>query len=161
MEKEKIINRLINICKIENVKYTKTAIEKIITISSGDVRQSINNLEAIYYGYNSITEEYVDRLCYQPHPNIIINIIKYCVNLDLFKSIDEIDKLKYDGYCASDILLSMINILKEIQIDEDIKINFIKIISDTYIIVSDGIDSSLQLYSCISKLINYIKKTNI
>jgi replication factor C subunit 2/4 len=159
IEKDKISGRIIDICKKENIIYTKEAIDRIINISYGDVRQAINNLEATFYGYNEITVENVNKLCYQPHPNIIYNIIKLCVGQKLFDSIDEINKLKFDGYCASDILLSMINILKETQIDEDIKINFIKIISDTYIIVSDGIDSNIQLYSCLGKMINYIKNS--
>lgn len=159
LEKEKISERIINICNKENIKYTKDGIDRIITISSGDIRQAINNLEATFYGYNEITVDNINKLCYQPHPIILFNIIKLCVSQKLFDSIDEINKLKSDGYCASDILLSMINILKDIQIDEDIKINFIKIISDTYIIVSDGIDSNIQLYSCLGKMINYIKNS--
>jgi len=159
LEKDKISERIINICNKENIKFNIDGIDRIITISSGDIRQAINNLEATFYGYNEITVDNVNRLCYQPHPTIIFNIIKLCVSKKLYDSIDEINKLKLDGYCASDILLSMINILKDIQIDEDIKINFIKIISDTYIIVSDGIDSNIQLYSCLGKMINYIKNS--
>ena len=132
--------------------------DKIDYVETKLIKESLKIVE-FDNSYNEITVDNVNKLCYQPHPNIIFTIIKLCVSQKLFDSIDEINKLKLDGYCASDILLSMINILKEIQIDEDIKINFIKIISDTYIIVSDGIDSNIQLYSCLGKMINYIKNS--
>ena len=57
----------------------------------------------------------------------------------------------------------MIDILKDkkiIKIDEDIRINFIKILSDGYIIISDGVDTNLQIYSCLGRMFNYIKMTN-
>ena len=43
---------------------------------------------------------------------------------------------------------------------EDIRINFTKIISDCYINVSDGIDSNLQIYGCLSRMIKYIIETS-
>ena len=47
----------------------------------------------------------------------------------------------------------MINVLKEVAIDESIRLKYINIISEYYTKVSDGLDTNLQLYSCISKMI--------
>ena len=116
-------------------------------------------MEATYHGYQTITEEHVFKLCYHPHPKIIVEIIKECVGLNLIKGIDYIHELKNCGYCTNDILLTMLNSLREINIDEDIRINFIKIISESYMNVSDGVDTNLQLYACLSRMIKYIIKT--
>ena len=80
--------------------------------------------------------------------------------MNLLGSIEYIHQLKNSGYCINDILQTMLNNLREINIDEDIRINFIKIISDCYINVSDGIDTNLQLYGCISRMIKYIKDSS-
>lgn len=167
MTSDNIKKRLEMICNKENITYDNNGIKKIIFISQGDIRQAINNLEATYYGYNTITEEHVNKLCYHPHTDIIKNIIKACIRKDLINSIKLIHQLKINGYCSNDILLTILNILREWNIVEDdnwtllesmenIKINFIKIISDCYINVSDGIDTQLQLYGCISRMIKYI-----
>jgi replication factor C subunit 2/4 len=155
MTAENIKKRLEIICQKENITYEENGINAIIFISQGDIRQAINNLETTFYGYKIITEENVYKLCYHPHPNIIIEIIKECVEVNIIKAIEYIHELKNEGYCNNDILLTLINSLKEINIDEDVRINFTKIISDCYIIVSDGIDTNLQLYACVARMIKY------
>jgi len=160
MTSENIKKRLEIICNKEKIIYTDAGIKSIISIAQGDIRQAINNLEAIYHGYKEITDENVYKLCYHPHPKIIVEIIKECVNMNLLKSIEYLHELKNSGYCINDILQTMLNNLREINIDEDIRINFIKIISDCYINVAEGIDTNLQLYGCISRMIKYIKNTS-
>ena len=160
INKDQIKKRLKKICKCENIIYDEDGIDAIINISSNDIRQAINNLEATYFGYKEIKKENVNILCYQPQQDIIINIIKNIVELKYYEAIEYIYQLKSDSYCGSDILLNMINIIKDIKIDEDIRINFIKILSDTYIIICDGIDTNIQLYACLGKMFDYIRSTN-
>ncbi len=156
MTSDNIKKRLELICQKENINYDDQGLKAIIFISQGDIRQAINNLEVSYYAYNNIIEENVYKLCYHPHPNLVVNIIKECVNANIGQSIEYIHELKNCGYCSNDILLTLLNVLKDIAIDEDIRINFTKIISDSYISVSDGIDTNLQLYACLSRMIKYI-----
>jgi len=156
MTADNIKQRLKYICNQENIIYDENGINALNSISQGDIRQAINNLEATYHGYKTITEDNVFKLCYHPHPKIVVEIIKECVDSNLLKAIEYIYELKKSGYCINDILLTLINNLKEISIDEDIRINFIKIISDSYIEVSDGVDSNLQLIACICRMIKYI-----
>ena len=161
MNAQNIKKRLEFICKTENIEYEDKGLDAINFISQGDIRQAINNLEATYHGYKIITEDNVYKLCYHPHPKLVVEIITECVKLNLLKSIELIHELKNSGYCPNDILLTMLNNLREIPIDEDIRINFTKIISETYMIVSDGIDSNLQLYGCLSRMIKYIRDTSV
>jgi replication factor C subunit 2/4 len=151
-----IRKRLIYICQKENVNYDDKGLESLIFISQGDIRQAINNLEATYNSYDIITEENVYKLCYQPHPNALIQMIQKCVNKNLKDAILKYNELKEQGYCNSDILQTTINALKLITIDEHIRISFIKILSDTYLNVNDGVDTNLQMYSCISTMITYM-----
>jgi replication factor C subunit 2/4 len=159
MTSENIKKRLTMICQKENISYDDEGLSAINFISQGDVRQAINNLEATYHGYKTVTDENVYKLCYHPHPKIVVEIIKECVNMNIIKGIEYIHELKNCGYCTNDILQTLLNSLREIKIDEDIRINFIKIISDAYINVSEGVDSNLQLYGCISRMIKYIQDT--
>jgi replication factor C subunit 2/4 len=153
--------KLEKICQKENIKYDIKGLNIIISISQGDIRQAINNLETTYYGYVEITEENVLKLCYHPHPKIILSIIQECVNMNFYKTIENIDDLKKSGYCANDILLTLLNTLRDINIDEDIRIAFIKVISESYMVISEGVDTNLQLYACMGRMIKYIYDTNI
>jgi replication factor C subunit 2/4 len=69
----------------------------LIFIKLSTLRQTINNLEATYYGYTKITESNVYKLCYQPHPNTIIALIQKCasknIKLAIIKYFEELIEL--------------------------------------------------------------------
>jgi replication factor C subunit 2/4 len=153
LEKTIITNHLEQICKLENINYDIEGLNMISTNCKGDLRASINLLDAIYNGFNYISCENITKLSYQPNSEKILNLIKECANRNLFNSIDILHSLKSEGYCGSDILLAMINILKEVSIEEQTRLDYINIISEYYTKVSDGLDTQLQLYGCISKMI--------
>jgi replication factor C subunit 2/4 len=148
-----IVEHLEKICNKENINYDKEALTIISTNCKGDLRASINLLDAINNGFESITCNNIEKLSYQPNPIKILNLIQECASRNLYKSIEVIHELKAEGYCGTDILLAIINILKEVNIDEEMRIKYINIISGYYTKVSDGLDTNLQLYGCISKMI--------
>lgn len=150
---EFILKKLKYICLKEKIEYDENALNKLIFNCHGDMRSSINNLEVLYYGFNKIDITGVENLCHQPKPNLILDLVNECLNKNTVKVIDIINELKVQGYCGSDILLTLIFLIKEIKIEEDLRLKYIRIISETYIKISDGLDSNLQLYGCISKLI--------
>ena len=153
---DNIKKKILYICNKENIKYDDDGINLLINMSNGDIRNVINNLEIVYNGYNFINVENVNKICYHPHINIIYNIINLCINKDLKQALINIDKLKKSGYSINDILMLLLNNTKEYNIDENIKINFIKIISDYYLKISNNNESIIQLYACICALVKYI-----
>ena len=154
---DQINNKLIEICKKENIEYTEEGL-KILTINAnGDMRYAINNLELIYYGFEKIESNNIYKLCHQPRPEIIINLIQECVYKNIKKVISIIEELKNKGYCSNDIILTIINILQYVKIDEEIKINFNRILNESYVQICDGIDTNLQLYGCISRIIMFMQ----
>ena len=157
---ENMILKLKDICKKENVSYTEDGLNSLIFLSDGDIRQCINNLESIYIGYNEITEETVYKICDQPSPVMITPIINSCLIYDLNSSIYHLSELKKKGYCNNDILLTIINVLKSMNISEKIKIEFIGIVSDTYIIINDGNNTQLQLFGSLAKMCKAVYKYN-
>lgn len=161
MTNDNIKKKIEQICSKEKIIYDDNGINELINISNGDIRCAINNLESIHNGYKYISKENVNKICYHPHINLSKEIINNCINLNLENALDTIDIFKKNGYCANDILMILLNTVKDIDIDENIKINFIKIISDFYIIISDGNETNLQLYACICHMIKFINNKSI
>jgi replication factor C subunit 2/4 len=154
-----IKQRIEYICKKESIPYDEEGLEAINFAGNGDIRQAINNLESVFNAYDEITKESVFKICDKPKPHIIKCIFDNCSNKNIKEAIKYMAHLKNLGYSANDILLTMINMLKdnyEINIPEDQKIKFMKNISSTYIKVNDGTDTLLQLTGCISKMCNTI-----
>ena len=148
-----VSSHLEKICEKEEIIYEKDALDLISTSCRGDLRASINLLDAISNGFGRITCSNIIKLSYQPSPTKILNLIQECAERNINKAIDVLHGLKAEGYCGTDILLAMINVLKEVAIDEDMRLKYINIISEYYTKVSDGLDTNLQLYSCVSKMI--------
>ena len=155
LSNKKILNRLKTICEQEKVPFNDQGLDAIITISQGDMRQAINNLQLIFNGFQFINEENVFKLCDRPHPLIIKNIFMACREKNISKALIYLQELRNNGFSSSDISISMIETIKttkQDEISEKIKINFMNEISKTCLIISSGIDSALQLTGCICKM---------
>ena len=148
-----VVQTLENICKREYIKYTIPGLTLLAENCEGDMRATINLLDNIHNGFDIINIPNVTEMLYKPSTNEIKNIIKLCAEKELFNAYESIDILKNKGYCNVDILLALIDVLKRVNIDEQIRIEYIDIITGYYAKISEGLDSDLQMYGCISKLI--------
>ncbi|ARF12608.1 replication factor C small subunit [Klosneuvirus KNV1] len=150
-----VANRIKKICSIEEIPYTEDGIKTLVETSQGDLRKAINNLQLTYNGYTEITPENVYKLCDKPHPLVIQNIFLACRDKDIKKALELLSDLHNKGYSSSDVSLSMINTLRDLDkkiLDERTKIRYIEEVSKTCIIISQGVSSQLQLTACICRL---------
>jgi len=143
-----------DICIKEKVDYDKLGIENLLFISDMDIRQSINNLECIYYAFGKLSTDNVYKMIDKPKPIYIQKIINACLNGNLNEGIETTKELYLKGYYPNDILLTFMKCLleKDLQIKETTKLKIHEIISLSYIRVNSGIDTLLQLYGCIAKI---------
>jgi len=143
-----------SICKEENIVYDKKGIEELLFVSDMDIRQSINNLECIYYAFKQLSIETVYKMVDKPKPVYIEKIINDCLNGRLQEGIETTKELFLKGYYPNDILLTFMKCLleKDLKIKESTKLKIHEIISLSYIRVNGGIDTLLQLCGCISKI---------
>lgn len=148
------------ICIQENMKYTEEGIKTLLYLSDNDIRQSINNLECIYYSGNDFNENTIYTVLDKPKLFYINNILYNCVNNNLNEAIDILIELYNKGYTPNDILLSFMKHLMEnketINLEEEYILKIYEIISLSYIRVNGGIDTLLQLCGCIAKICLYL-----
>lgn len=60
--------------------------EAVIYTAQGDMRQALNNLQSTYNGFKTITGENVFKVCDEPNPVLIKNMIESCVEGDMRKA---------------------------------------------------------------------------
>ena len=152
--KEDLYKKILDICIKEKITYSKKGIDSLLFVSDMDIRQSINNLECIYYAFSELSEENVYKMIDKPKPIYIEKIINDCLNGNLAAGIETTKELYFKGYYPNDILLTFMKCLleKNLNIKESIKLKIHEIISLSYIRVNGGIDTLLQLCGCISKI---------
>ena len=165
ISKKNIRKRLIDICTSESIKYDNDGITRLMFCSNYDIRQCINNIECIMYSGHNIIESDVDNIVDIPKLFNIRKILKNCIDGELKEAIETTQQLYETGYSANDILLTFLKYIENYKDYKEFEENnmddkeLYKIISSSYIRVNNGIDSYLQLCSCISSIYLLLNKS--
>ena len=148
------------ISKIEKIKSDNNAFAQICLLSRGDMRTALNMLQLIHYNKEKITIEHVNELCDFPQQVVIRKMFDFVLQKNLHAGFSVLYELKNNGYSGSDITLGMIYTIKS-EICDDIpeitKIKFFNAVCMAAYRISKGIDSMLQLSSCLVDMIISIK----
>lgn len=68
------------------VKYTEDGLEAIVFTAQGDMRQALNNLQSTHNGFGEVNSENVFKVCDEPHPMLIKDMLKHCLESDIRKA---------------------------------------------------------------------------
>lgn len=150
-----MLNRLRKICELEKINFNDDGLKTIVAISQGDLRRAINNLQLTYNSYTNIIPENVYKLCDKPHPLAIQNIFIACHQKDVKTALTHLNDLRNKGYSSSDISLSMMSTLKDMNndiFDETTKMQYMEEVGKACLVISKGINTPLQLSGCIAIL---------
>merc|ERR1719230_1059234 len=74
-----VLERLLHVCKEENVQYTDAGLEAIVFTADGDMRHALNNLQSTHNGFGEVTQDNVFKVCDQPHPVKIQGMLRACL----------------------------------------------------------------------------------
>lgn len=148
---KQILKRLLEICDLEKLSYTDDGLEAVIFTAQGDMRQAINNLQSTHNGFAHINGENVFKVCDEPHPLLIKQMIEYCLEEKLDEAMKILANLWKLGYSAEDIINVIFRVCKTAQMAEHLKLEYIKLIGLTHARISQGLNSLLQLNALLAK----------
>lgn len=150
---DQVLSRLLEICKLEDVKYNSEGLQALIFTAEGDMRQAINNLQSTVAGFGFVNDVNVFKIVDQPHPLVIQRILQFCLKSDIDSSIDLLDTLWDKGYSAIDIVTSTFKVAKTIPgIGEQKRLEMIKEIGFVHMRVLEGVGSYLQICGLFAKI---------
>ncbi|XP_031559481.1 replication factor C subunit 2-like [Actinia tenebrosa] len=147
-----VLTRLLEICDKEEVPKTDDGLEAIIFTAQGDMRQAINNLQSTFYGFGVINSDNVFKVCDEPHPLLIKEMLKSCSNGDIDEAYKTLSHLWNMGYSPQDIIANIFRVCKTMQLAEYVKLEFIKEIGYTHMRIVEGVDSLLQMSGLLARL---------
>ena len=149
---KQILKRLLEICELEKLSFTDDGLEAIIFTAQGDMRQAINNLQSTHNGFGHVNSENVFKVCDEPHPILIKQMIENCAEQKLEESMKILSHLWKLGYSADDIINVIFRVTKTAQMPEYVKLEFVKLIGMTHARIVQGLDSLLQLNALLAKM---------
>jgi replication factor C subunit 2/4 len=76
------------------------------------MRQALNNLQSTHSGFGIITTENVFKVCDQPHPVVVQQMLRCCAKGDVDGALEKLDALWEDGYAAIDIVTTVFRVVK-------------------------------------------------
>ena len=76
------------------------------------MRQAINNLQSTHSGFGFVNSDNVFKVCDQPHPLIVQDLIRYCIKGNIERAMTQLTKLWDDGYAAVDIVVTIFRVVK-------------------------------------------------
>lgn len=143
----KIQNCLKKILDKEKISLTSKKIDEIVTFSNGDIRLAINLLQIATISDYPL--ESVSLYTFNQYLNNIVNGLFKLTFKEIYNEYNNIKNLGFDGY---DIIQFLIKKVSNCEITNEIRFRALDILYQSFIIISDEIESELQIIACLGKL---------
>ncbi|TIC48229.1 P-loop containing nucleoside triphosphate hydrolase protein [Wallemia mellicola] len=148
-----LLQRLRQIAEKENADVTDEGYEALIFTSEGDMRQAVNNLQSTHTGLGLVTPDAVFKVCDQPHPLLVQNLLESCHKADIEDALSKLDELWTHGYAAIDIIQTLFRVARNTQsLEESLKLEYIKEIGWTHMRILEGVATIVQLSGLVARL---------
>ncbi|XP_045591900.1 replication factor C subunit 2 isoform X1 [Procambarus clarkii] len=147
-----ILTKILEVCRKEDLSYTEDGLEAIVFTSQGDMRQGLNNLQSTAQGFGHVSSENVFKVCDEPHPILIKEMILHCVKTNFDEAYKILAHLWKLGYASEDIISNIFRVCKNTNMAEFLKLEFIKEIGYTHLRIVQGTSSLLQLSGLLARL---------
>lgn len=147
-----VLTKVLEVCEKENLSYTESGVEAVVFTAQGDMRQALNNLQSTAQGFNHVSEQNVFKVCDEPHPLLIKDMLNHCVKADYDEAYKILNHLWKMGYATEDIISNIFRVCKNTSMAEFLKLEFIKEIGYTHLRIVQGCGSLLQLSGLLARL---------
>jgi len=155
LPKEKVIERLMYICKNEKVQCEKDALEEIYELSEGDMRRAINILQAAA-ALGKVTKESVYKAIGYASPSEIEEIVYTALKGDYNKAASKLRKIMIEyGLSGIDVIKSIARALNSksfSDLPEELKVLLMDYIGEVQFRLTEGADDEIQLQALLARM---------
>ncbi|MEM4482278.1 MAG: replication factor C small subunit [Desulfurococcaceae archaeon] len=163
LKKEDLVQRLIDICIKEKVKFNEKALETIYEISEGDMRKAINTLQAAA-AIGEVTEESVYKVVGLAHPKEVREMLQLSLGGNFIEARKKLrDLMVTYGLSGVDIIKQIHREIfsGEIKIPDDLKVMISDYAGEIQFRLVEGADDEIQLNAFLARLALIGKKIKV
>jgi len=154
---EEVMHRLLHVVRSEALEADRKGLEALVFTAEGDMRQAINNLQATAAGFGRVSFEGVFLVCDQPHPDIIKDIIGYCLQRKFNEAAQRLEVLWVQGYSPFDIMGQIYKVASTFEMPEPVHLAVMKELAVVRMRLLDGVCTLLQLHGALARLCEVTK----
>jgi replication factor C small subunit len=153
-----IIKRLQYIAEQENIEADLSALENIVYFTQGDMRRSINILQASTTTDNKVTDETVFDVISRAKPKDVRKIINKAIDKDFMTARDLLrDVMIVDGISGDDLITQFYQEVSQMTqeglISEEKFVKLMEYMSECDYRIREGANARLQLEALLSKFL--------
>lgn len=152
LEKEDASRLLERICEEEDVKYNKSGLDAIFSVTRGDLRKSINLLQSVSATDKEVTEEVVYEVSSQAKPDAVDEMLEDALEGKFTEAKDKLQKLILEkGISGIDIIKEMHRQVYDLDIEEKRKVRLVEKMGDYEFRLDEGADEQIQLEALLAQ----------
>jgi len=153
LEDKHILRRVKYVVAQEKITLcTDSGLEAILFVAGGDMRHALNALQSTYAGFKEITQKAVYKVCDQPHPKTIKKILESCAKGKFREALAMLNMIMNNGFSTLDFIQTMFRVVKGMEMEERMKLDWIKQMGMTHMKIAEGTDSRLQIMGCLARM---------
>lgn len=160
LKREDVVSRLMYIAKNEKVDVEQKALETIYDITLGDMRKSINILQAAS-AYGKVTVEAVYKVLGLAQPKEVREMLNLALQGKFMQAREKLRNLLVNyGLSGEDIIKQIHRELtgNEINIPDELKVVLVDYAGEVEFRIIEGADDEIQLTAFLAKLALYAQK---
>lgn len=151
LSQDQMIPRLEHVIRQESIDVTSDGMKAIVTLSSGDMRRSLNILQSTSMAYGKVTEDTVYTCTGHPLRSDIANILDWCLNKDFTAAYKQILQLKtLKGLALHDILTEIHLLVHRVDFPPAVRISLLIKLADVEHRLASGTSEKIQLSSMVA-----------
>ncbi|MBR9679191.1 MAG: replication factor C small subunit [Nanoarchaeota archaeon] len=153
LEKEELIQDLKRISQSEKIIISEDALNAIHEITGGDGRRSVNLLQTSSTIDKTVDLNAVYEAANYAQPKQLTNVLLLCRDGDFLKARNELMKIMLEqGLPAVDILKQLSQRVFDIKLEENKKMELLKLIGETEFRLIEGSDEFIQLQALLASI---------
>ena len=154
LEDKEILEFLLRVCKLENVKYDRDGLETLLFISEGDMRNAVNNLQAVFTSTGFVGKNEVFEVCDVPNTKNLFLLYNFVKEKNLEMVLDTFEGIWKEDYSIHD-LINYLGKALDVYDDIDFRLKF-KLLSEVAklkVLESDGLGTKTQILGCLATMV--------
>jgi len=153
LAREDVVSRIRLICEKENVEIAEDGVDAILEVSEGDLRRTINILQAAASLGKPIDAETVYSVLGKANPYDVREMLRLAMNGDFIGARDKLREmiLKY-GLAGSDIVKQIHSEIFRLNISEKWKVKLADVVGEIDFRLIQGSSEEIQLSALLAKL---------
>lgn len=150
---DEIHEYLERIVALEGVNVTEEGMKTLIFIADGDMRNAVNNLQAVRTSKDKVTKDAVFEVCDVPNTQTVELMYKHIRDCDFEEAMNIFDMIWNQNYCVHDLISYFTRVLEKTnEIDYKLKFELLNALAALKVRDSQGLGTKTQVLGTLARM---------